>query len=269
MANRFKFSLLISGVCCIVSGMAWAADVCVPEYRPLSGKYLLSAEEAAALKLSPAERGTIVSTWQEHGEKMTSLRQDFEFQRAELVNKLKMFPASREEADIAALKMLLTLEEIARKSADWQRALSVNISVGHMSSLATAHRKKRNDASRNVCGAAASRLSIPLLRYDLNSREKALLSLSEEEQENLEQFTKINLRLRDGYRSLVDQLDRELSQREPDSNKLETLLGLLMINMRQDVTTALDSYFYGEANFFTSERMVKLRKSWDKHRIKK
>jgi hypothetical protein len=269
MAIRFRSILLIFGVGCFVSGMVWAADVCVPEYRPLSGKYLLSAEEAAPLKLSPAERGTVLSTWQEYGEKTTVLRQDFEFQRAELVNKLKVFPASREEADSAALKMLLTLEEIARKGADWQRALSVNVSVGHMSSLAMAHRKKRNDVSRNACAAAASRLGLPLLRYDLNSREKTLLGLSEEEQENFRQFTNINLRLRDGYRSLADQLDRELSRREPDSKKLENLLGLLMINVRQDVTNALDSYFYGEANFFTPERMVKLRKYWDKHRIKK
>jgi hypothetical protein len=266
---RIKIVAFLTGACCFVSGLVWAMDICVPEYRPLSGKYLVSAEEAAALKLSPAERGTVLSTWQEYGEKMASLRQDFEFQRAELLGKLNLLPASREEADAAAVKMLLTLEEIARKNGDWQRALSVNISVGHMSSLATAHRKGHNHSARNVCGGMASRIGIPLLRHNLNSREKSVIGLTEEEQANLTLFLKHNCSLREEYASLVGQLDQELSRREPESKRLETLLGLLAINIRQDVTNALDSYFYSEVNVFTPQRMLKLRDLWNKRGKKK
>jgi hypothetical protein len=269
MANRFWFILFFPAACCFVSGMVWAADVCVPEYRPLSGKYLLSSEESASIKLSPAERGTILSTWHEYGEKTASLYRDFEFQRAELISKLIAFPASREGADAAAVKMLSTLEEIAGKNVDWQRALSMNISVGHLNSLAVAHQKGQRGSGHPSCGLLTSRLDIPLFRHDLNGREKVIIGLTEEEQANLDLFIKHNISLRDEYRSLVRQLDAELSRREPESKRLETLLGLLAINMRQDVTNALDGYFYGEVNFFTPERTLKLRKYWDKHRIKK
>jgi hypothetical protein len=221
------------------------------------------------LKLSAAERGTVLSTWQEYGEKAASLYRDFEFQRAELLGKLSTYPVSREVVDAVALEMLATLDEIARMNTDWQRALSVNISVGHMSSLATARQKGRKHSKQMLCGILESRLQVPLLRFGLNGREKVLVAVTEEEQSYLDQFFKRNAILHDEYRSLVAQLDRELSRREPENRKLENLLGLLSLNVRQDTTNAIDCYFYAEANIFTSERMGKLRKYWDKHKSKK
>jgi hypothetical protein len=244
-------------------------DICVPEYAPLSGKYLVSADDAALLKLSAAERGTILSTWQEYGEKVAPLYRDFELQRTELLGLLSSSPVNRAVVDAAASKILESLDEIARKNTDWQRAISVNISIGHMSSLATARLKSHKHEVRTVCATRESRLKVPLLRYDLNSGEKALIALTEDEQQYLDQFFKRNAMLRDEYRSLVAQLDRELSRREPESRKLDNYLGLLALNARQDTTNAIDCYFYAEANIFTPERMGKLRKYWDKHKIKR
>jgi hypothetical protein len=269
MSVRNDLIVFFSGILCLIPSAAWAADVCIPEYQPMAGRYLISAEEAAPLKLSPAERGTVLSTWQEYGEKMLSLHRDFESRREELLGKLSVTPANREEADTLAAAMFAALEESARKGVDWQRALARNVSIGRMSSLAVAHQKGRSRVASFRCGPSASRVNIPLFRYDLNSNEKVLIGLTEEEQANLDQFVKINLRLRDGYRSLVLQLDQELSRREPESGKLETLLGLLALNNRQDMTNALDGYFYAEVNIFTPERMAKLRKHWDKHKRKK
>lgn len=269
MAIRLRAVIFTTGILCAISGRVWAAGVCVPEYAPLSGKYLVSADEAASLKLSAGERGTILTTWQEYGEKAGPLYRDFEFQRQELLGRLSSPVLSRQAVDATAIKMLTTLEEIARINTDWQRALSMNISVGHMSSLATAHRKAGRRGARNTCGLNENRIKIPLLRYELNSSEKVLIGLTEEEQVYLGQFFKHNARLRDEYRSLTIQLDQEVSRREPDNKRLETLLGLLALNVRQDTTNAIDCYFYAEANIFTVERMGKLRKYWDKHKIKK
>jgi hypothetical protein len=269
MTIRLKVIIVTTGVLCAIPAIGRAADVCVPEYAPMSGIYLVNADEAASLKLTAAERGTILSTWQAYGEKVAPLYRDFELQRAELLGKLSAYPVSREVVDAVAAKMLESLAEIARMNTDWQRALSVNISVGHMSSLATVRQKGRQHSARNLCGIRESRLKVPLLRFNLNSREKVLITLTEEEQLYLDQFFKHNALLRDEYRSLVAQLDHEISRREPESRKLENLLGLLALNARQDATNAIDCYFYAEANIFTPERMGKLRKYWDKQRIKK
>jgi hypothetical protein len=269
MTIRLKAIIFMTGVLCVIPAIVQAGDACVPEYAPMSGKYLVNADEVTSLKLSASERGTVFSSWQEYGEKAAPLYQDFEFQRAELLGRLSAYPVSREVADTAAYEMLVTLDKIARMNTDWQRALSVNISVGHMSSLATARQKGRKHLKRKLCGTQESRLQVPLLRFGLNGREKVLIALTEEEQSYLDQFSKRNAVLRDEYRSLVAQLDRELSQREPESGKLENLLGLLSLNVRQDMTNALDCYFYAEANIFTPERMGQLRKYWDKHKKKK
>jgi hypothetical protein len=260
---------LLIGISIFSLEQVWAAEVCVPEYRPISGKYLVSRQEAEPLALSATERSTVMSAWQEYGEKIASRQQEFALEKAGLIDHLNGRPANREEADIAALRMLAALEQIARMGVDWQRALSGNISIGRMSTLAGAHRKSFRNAGRTRCGMTDSRLGIPLLRYDLNSREKALIALGEDELRTLNQFSKNNARLRDEYRALVDQLDDELARREPNSAKLDSLLKLMMINIRQDTINAFDSYFYGDAHIFTPERMAQLRAYWDKHKKNK
>ncbi|MBF0486465.1 MAG: hypothetical protein HQL16_08130 [Candidatus Omnitrophica bacterium] len=258
---------------CVLSlGCALAAghdtsQSCQPGYYPFIKPYTLNFEESQKIGMSSHDFEVFSKAEQGLEDQSAALLKTYSESETTLNNILMLSRPSRKKAEDVTAEMERCLTEINRARADRALLIAESFLPKAASTLVALHRSKK-EKDENCFGGRVveERIHVPVDRYSLRENEKELLGLSEDEQKYLKDFFLRTERLRKEYLELRARLNQEFSRPQPDRALIDGLLEQMALNIREDATNSLDSYFYREANIYTPLRIEKLLLFRKKHK---